>query len=71
MSHYSHRVWSYSHHGSIHLYGHSHGNLPGFGRSFDIGVDTNDMKPYSIDEIVKKGLALPILEVDHHNATTK
>ena len=42
LSHYSHRVWNKSHHGSIHLYGHSHGTLPGFGKSMDVGVDTNN-----------------------------
>lgn len=39
LSHYSHRVWPGSHKGSVHFYGHSHGNLPGVGRSRDVGVD--------------------------------
>lgn len=44
VSHYAHRVWNQMHRGSIHLYGHSHGTLPGEGRSIDIGVDSNETK---------------------------
>lgn len=52
LSHYSHRVWPSSHRGSIHLFGHSHGNLPGIGKSMDVGLDTHpDFRPYHIDEI--------------------
>jgi calcineurin-like phosphoesterase family protein len=29
LCHFAMRVWNRSHHGAIHLYGHSHGNLPG------------------------------------------
>ena len=41
LSHYAHRVWNKSHHGVIHLYGHSHNSLPDDpnSRSFDVGVD--------------------------------
>jgi len=52
LSHYGHRVWPSSHHGSIHLYGHSHGKLPSFGRSFDVGVDCNNFQPVSIEEVI-------------------
>lgn len=67
--HYGMRVWNKSHHGSIHLYGHSHGTLPSFGRSMDVGVDTNNLYPYSIEEIIK---ILPETSpiVDHHNKNT-
>lgn len=37
--HYGQRVWNKSHHGSIQLHGHSHGSLPPYGKSVDIGVD--------------------------------
>ena len=39
--HYSCRVWNKSHHGSWHLYGHSHDSLaPNLAtKSFDVGVD--------------------------------
>ena len=52
LSHYAHRAWPHSHHGSIHLYGHSHGNMPDFGRSTDVGVDAWDYKPVHLDTIL-------------------
>lgn len=42
LHHYGCRVWPAAHHGSYHLYGHSHGNLPPFGRSRDVGIDCPD-----------------------------
>ena len=66
LSHYSHRVWPESHFGSFHLYGHSHGTLPGFGRSMDVGVDTNNFYPYSVDEVTRILSAKRFEKVDHH-----
>jgi calcineurin-like phosphoesterase family protein len=66
LSHYSHRVWNKSHFGAIHLYGHSHGTIPDFGRSMDVGVDTNDFYPYSADQIVKRMEGVDHQKVDHH-----
>lgn len=42
LSHYGHRRWPASHHGTFHFYGHSHGRLPMLGRSRDVGVDCPD-----------------------------
>jgi calcineurin-like phosphoesterase family protein len=39
LSHYAHRSWPASHHGSYHFYGHSHGALPPLHRSRDVGID--------------------------------
>ncbi|MEH3144650.1 MAG: metallophosphoesterase [Methylobacterium frigidaeris] len=50
-SHYAHRVWPGMHRGDIHLYGHSHGRLPGTAASTDIGVDCFDFRPVTLDEI--------------------
>lgn len=52
LSHYAHRIWSKSHHGVYHLYGHSHGELPGVGRSMDVGVDAVGYYPISAEEVV-------------------
>lgn len=56
MSHYAHRVWNKHHHGAMHLYGHSHGSLPGLGRSVDVGVDSqelfNNYTPLHIDTVI-------------------
>lgn len=38
-SHYAHRTWNRKHHGSIHCFGHSHGNLKEEGKSIDVGID--------------------------------
>jgi len=63
--HYGMRVWRHNYKGSWHLYGHSHGSLPSFGQSMDVGVDTHDFKPYSFGDlqILKKN---KIEIVDHH-----
>lgn len=52
MCHYAMRVWDRSHYGAWHLYGHSHGRLPPSEElSMDVGVDTHDFRPYSLDEV--------------------
>lgn len=54
LCHYAMRVWRGSHQGAWHLYGHSHGELPGQGLSFDVGVDCNNYAPVSLEEIMVK-----------------
>jgi calcineurin-like phosphoesterase family protein len=57
LSHYAHRVWPVSYHGSWHLYGHSHSTLRDIGLSMDVGVDTRkekDFRPYSLAEVAAK-----------------
>lgn len=49
--HYAQRVWRNSHHGAWHLFGHSHGCLPRYHRSMDVGVDAQGYRPISFDEI--------------------
>lgn len=53
LSHYAHRVWPASHHGTFHLYGHSHGNLTDdpMSLSFDVGVDCHNLCPISYDQV--------------------
>lgn len=53
LCHYAMRTWYKSYDGYWHLYGHSHGLLDRYGKSMDVGVDTNHFKPYSIDEIAE------------------
>jgi calcineurin-like phosphoesterase family protein len=68
--HYGMRVWNRSHHSSILLYGHSHGNLPPFGRSVDVGVDckeiTPEYRPIHLDEILAYMKKRTPEVVDHH-----
>ncbi|WP_144758795.1 metallophosphoesterase [Methylobacterium dankookense] len=51
LSHYAHRVWPRMHRGDLHLYGHSHGTLPGTEASTDVGVDCFGFRPVTVDEI--------------------
>lgn len=68
LSHYSHRVWRKSGRGSFHLFGHSHGALPRWGRSMDVGVDAVGFAPIPITQVYSElEGALPI---DHHDAGT-
>lgn len=46
MCHYALRVWNHHARGTWHLFGHSHGSLPGVGKSVDVGVDSTEMIPY-------------------------
>lgn len=72
MSHYSMRVWNKAHKGAIMLYGHSHNSLPeeAHRRSMDVGVDTNNLKPYLLSDIIEKLNARPVIFVDHHTDKT-
>jgi calcineurin-like phosphoesterase family protein len=69
--HFGQRVWNRSHHSSIHLYGHSHGSLPPFGKSVDVGVDckeiTSEYRPVSFDEVVSYMDKRVFSAVDHHD----
>lgn len=51
LCHYAMRTWPRSHHGSIQLFGHSHGHLSNLTKQIDVGVDTNNFYPYSFEEI--------------------
>lgn len=55
--HYPMRSWQFINHGSIHLFGHCHTNMPPHMRSFDVGVDNaklilGDYVPWSMDEVL-------------------
>lgn len=52
LCHYAFRTWRKSGHGSINLFGHSHGALPPIGRSLDVGVDCHNYFPISFDEVM-------------------
>ena len=49
--HYKMQVWRSSHHGSWHLFGHSHGNLEsGPGKCLDVGTMCHGYRPISFEE---------------------
>ena len=75
LSHYAHQVWAKHHEGVIHLFGHSHGTLPGVGKSMDVGVDEaykryKEYRPFHINEILENIYKKEIHVVDHHNDRT-
>lgn len=63
--------------GFMHLFGHCHGNLPDRNlRCMDVGVDTNDYKPYLLDDVVetlssRKFKNSPDIPKDHHSVTRR
>lgn len=64
--HYAMRVWPRAHYGSWQVYGHSHGKLPGMGRQMDVGVDTNNFHPYSLEQIIERMRLQPEVISEHH-----
>lgn len=57
--HYSMNIWNRSHHNAWHLFGHSHGQVPGIGKSFDVGVDAHNFTPVSFDRVSEIMSTLP------------
>ena len=51
LCHYAMRTWRHDLRGTWHLYGHSHGGLPPYGKSCDIGVDCWNFSPVSFEEL--------------------
>jgi len=73
-SHYAHRVWNLSHHGSIHLYGHSHGSLEDDKNalSMDVGIDCHpNFEPFSVEEILEFMKTKTWKPIDHHGSADK
>lgn len=57
LDHFAGRVWDGSHKGRWQLFGHSHGALDSeepFLLSFDVGVDSNNYTPVSLEEAAKR-----------------
>lgn len=65
MFHFPLRSWNHMSKGSYCLYGHQHSNSV-FGRSMDVGVDSNDFKPYLLDDIIEKLKYNEIIKEGHH-----
>lgn len=67
LCHYAMRVWNRCHKGSIQLYGHSHGNMPGNSQQIDVGVDVWNYYPITLDEIKRKIKNLPLFHPEDHH----
>jgi calcineurin-like phosphoesterase family protein len=68
LSHYSMRTWNGMRHGSVQLYGHSHGALPGTAQCVDVGVDAWDFRPVTWPQITARLATLPALAFDGDGA---
>jgi len=54
LCHYPLAVWDRKHYGAWHLHGHSHGSHENDGLSLDVGVDCNQFRPVSLEDVVGK-----------------
>jgi calcineurin-like phosphoesterase family protein len=74
MCHYAMKVWNKSHHGTWHLYGHSHHTMPPDYnvKAFDVGIDGKgyDYRPLSYSQVENLMSAHGSKTVDHHNQRT-
>jgi len=72
LCHYPLQSWNGLNKGVIHLHGHVHlgpNRKFGNGKRLDVGVDGNDMVPYSIDAIIRVMNKIPVgsdMSDDHH-----
>lgn len=68
LCHYALRVWNKSHHGSWHLYGHSHGSLPPLAGSLslDVGSDCWNYTPVEYNFIKQKLSTIKFKPIDQH-----
>ena len=54
LSHYPFGTWRSVHYGSVNFHGHCHGSYPSSNKQLDIGIDTNNLFPYSFEEAIEK-----------------
>ena len=73
LNHYAMRVWDRSHHGTWHLYGHSHHTLPELNDSlsFDVGINGWDYKLISYLQVKEKMSKKVFKPIDHHGKTER
>ena len=66
MSHFPMRHWNSQNQGTLMLHGHLHGSpcdVPG--RIKDVGLDTNYLFPYLLDDVIEELLKIELIE-EHH-----
>ena len=56
LCHYAMESWWASHYpeSSVHFHGHSHGRFTSAKQAIDVGVDTNDFRPYQVEEAIER-----------------
>lgn len=60
LCHYAMREWHHALKGTWHLFGHTHNSLPGYGKSFDVGVDAWEYKPVSFEQVSEEMRKRPV-----------
>jgi len=66
MSHFPFRCWNGMNNFSMMIHGHLHGSLCDVpGRIMDVGIDTNGLRPYLLDDVVSR--LLKITDVESHH----
>lgn len=66
MCHYPMKFWNRMESGSIHLFGHLHGAPHGIeGRCKDVGMDTNNLHAYKLDDVIEEMLKIEV-KGNHH-----
>jgi calcineurin-like phosphoesterase family protein len=69
--HYPVGSWDSIGRGAIQLHGHCHATYTRtFGKQKDVGVDTNDMKPYNLQSIIDEMNNIGMESPDHHSEKT-
>ena len=56
---YAHVTWPHCWLGDLHVYGHSHGNIPAARASLDVGVDCWDWAPVTLIRIMERMAEAP------------
>jgi calcineurin-like phosphoesterase family protein len=65
-SHFPHAAWPGMNQGVIHAHGHLHGSPSGVtGRIIDVGIDTNNLFPYKMDDVIERMLKIELIR-NHH-----
>ena len=54
LCHYPFRTWNQIGRGSLDLHGHSHGMLTPMTRQYDVGVDVQELRPATLDQIIAR-----------------
>lgn len=60
MCHYAMRTWPGLHRGAIMLFGHSHGKMPGYRNTMDVGVDAVGFSPITMEQVRARLAELPV-----------
>jgi calcineurin-like phosphoesterase family protein len=67
MMHYPMLTWPNAHYGTLHLHGHSHGNLQGpQSTRLDVGIDATGKIALAVDEVLEIMKDFTYDFIDHH-----